>query len=71
MEEITAREMSRLGNAARMAKLSPERRKEIARRAAQARWKKKNGGNGGGPENGGVPGSSVPASDKGGATGIM
>jgi hypothetical protein len=31
------------GGKARAAKLSPERRSEIARQAAQARWKKKDG----------------------------
>ena len=35
-------------NAARTRKLSPERRKEIAQKAARARWKKKNGGGDGG-----------------------
>jgi hypothetical protein len=33
--------MSRLGNAARMKALSPERRSEIARIAAVARWSKR------------------------------
>lgn len=36
--ELTIREMSRLGNLARSKKVSPERRTEIARKAAQARW---------------------------------
>ena len=38
---LTVVELSRLGNIARTKALSPERRKEIARLAAQARWHKK------------------------------
>lgn len=38
---LTVVELSRLGNIARTKALSPERRKEIARLAAQARWGKK------------------------------
>jgi hypothetical protein len=33
--------LGQLGGKARKRKLTPERRKEIARRAAQARWEKK------------------------------
>lgn|GEM_PF-6490794 len=57
-EKFTPKEWSQRGNAARSRKLSPERRKEIARLAAQARWKKKNGGGGGG---GGNNGGGAPA----------
>lgn len=35
---VTASEIGRTGGRARAAKLSPERRKEIAQNAAQARW---------------------------------
>jgi len=38
-----ARLMSKKGNEARQEKLSPERRKEIARTAAQVRWAKRAG----------------------------
>jgi hypothetical protein len=38
---LTVVELSRLGNIARTRKLSAERRSEIARLAAQARWAKK------------------------------
>jgi hypothetical protein len=40
-KQLTLREFSRLGLKARMEKISPERRKEIARKAAQTRWAKK------------------------------
>jgi len=42
-EVLTVFEMSRRGNLARTKKLSPERRAEIARKAAQTRWAKHNG----------------------------
>ena len=48
VDTFTASEWARRGAVARAAKLSPERRKEIAQRAAKARWAKKNGGGDGG-----------------------
>jgi hypothetical protein len=38
--EMTVAEMTSLGGRARAKKLSPKRRKEIAQKAAAARWKK-------------------------------
>ncbi len=35
-----AKELGRLGGKARAAKLTPEQRREIAKKAAQARWSK-------------------------------
>ncbi len=37
-----AQELGRLGGKARAAKMTPEQREEIARLAAQARWRKSN-----------------------------
>jgi hypothetical protein len=39
-KSMTVSEMSKLGNRARNKSLSPEQRKEIARRAANTRWAK-------------------------------
>jgi hypothetical protein len=73
-EELTLQKLRSLGGFARAQKMTAEERRESARRAARARWAKKN--NGGGNDNGGGPGpgswdGNSPASDKGGATGIM
>jgi hypothetical protein len=40
-KDKTAQAMGRKGGAARAAKMTPERRAEIARKAAAARWKPK------------------------------
>jgi hypothetical protein len=52
-EKMTVEEMARMGGLASARKLTPEQRRENARRAAQARWRKKetppNGGGNGGP----------------------
>jgi hypothetical protein len=40
-EVLTLKEVTRLGGLARAKKLTPEQRQESARRAAQARWGKK------------------------------
>jgi hypothetical protein len=50
---LTCEETGRVGGFTRAKNLSAEKRREIAKRAAQARWRKKNGG--GGPEGGGAP----------------
>ncbi len=42
-KQLTLSEFSRLGVKARQEQLTPERRKEIARKAAKARWAKKPG----------------------------
>jgi hypothetical protein len=39
-KDKAAQSMGRMGGAARRDKLSPERRKEIAKKAASARWQK-------------------------------
>lgn len=41
-QPMTVKEMAKLGNAARNRALTPEQRTEIARRAVNARWAKKN-----------------------------
>ena len=48
VKTFTATEWAQNLAAARSRKLSPERRKEIAKLAAEARWRKKNGGDNGG-----------------------
>lgn len=53
LKEYFRERASRAGTARRN-KLSPEERKRIAKLAAQARWKKKNGG----PDGSGSPGSN-------------
>lgn len=42
-KELTITEFARMGAKARQKELTPERRKEIARKAAKARWAKKDG----------------------------
>lgn len=44
-KDMTVKEMSQKGNAARKAKLTYQQRKEIAQKAAKARWDKKKGNN--------------------------
>jgi|ERR1700722_10216651 len=53
---LTCEETGRLGGLTTAKKLTPEQRRESAKRAARARWRKKggDGGNGGGPPNGGL-----------------
>jgi hypothetical protein len=43
MKEMTITEFARLGGKARSKTLSPKRRKEIAKAAANARWSKPKG----------------------------
>jgi hypothetical protein len=40
MKELTITEFARMGGKSRSKKLSPKRRKEIAQKAARARWRK-------------------------------
>lgn len=40
-KELTIREVAALGGRARAESLTPEQRKQIARKGAKARWKKK------------------------------
>jgi hypothetical protein len=55
-EVLTIKEVARRGGVGRAKNLSPARRKEIACRAAQARWgKKDNGSPDGAPPDGGGP----------------
>ena len=42
-KELTITEFARMGGKARQKKLTPARRKEIARQAAKTRWAKKGG----------------------------
>ena len=46
-KQLTLREFALLGVKARQAKLTPERRKQIATKAAKTRWAKKPGRKGG------------------------
>lgn len=46
-KELTITEFARMGAKARHKQLTPERRKEIARKAAKTRWAKKPGKKGG------------------------
>ena len=52
-KDALAVEFGRRGGKACMAKMTPEQRRESARRAARARWKRKGGGDGGGGNGGG------------------
>lgn len=40
-KELTASEMGRIGGKNRMSSMTPEQRKELARKGAEARWKKR------------------------------
>jgi hypothetical protein len=46
---MTAAEMGRKGGMARVASLTPEERQALARKAAEARWRKPRAKNGGMP----------------------